>query len=268
MNQQSRSPVFQVDAFITNKAFSGNPAAVCLLAEPQGEEWMQAIAAEINLSETAFVCACDDGFELRWFTPTIEVNLCGHATLAAAHVLWAQPILASGTMARFQTKSGCLQAKQSGEWIELDFPAQPVEAATAPEALLSALGVAQASVYRNGEDYLVMVDTEAEVRALMPDFSRLKTVNMRGVMVTAVADDSGSDFVSRFFAPAVGIDEDPVTGSAHCALYPFWTERLNKTELTAFQASKRGGLLKLRGQGGRVMISGQARTIISGELHV
>jgi len=268
MNQQNRLPIFQVDAFVTDKAFSGNPAAVCLLTAPQSAEWMQAVAGEMNLSETAFVCACDDGFELRWFTPTMEVDLCGHATLAAAHVLWEQHILTLGTTVRFHTKSGCLQAKQSADWIELDFPAQPVEVTKVPEALLLALGIEQATVYRNREDYLVAVATEAEVRALIPDFSRLKTVDMRGVMVTAISDDSSSDFTSRFFAPAVGIDEDPVTGSAHCALYPFWSERLNKTEMTAFQASKRGGLLKLRGQGGRVMLSGQTLTVMSGELYV
>ena len=268
MSQQNRWPIFQVDAFITNKAFSGNPAAVCLLTEPQDEEWMQAIAEEMNLSETAFVCACDDGFELRWFTPTIEVDLCGHATLAAAHVLWEQNILTPGTTARFQTRSGCLQVRQSADWIELDFPAEPVVATKAPEALLSALGIKHAEVYRNRLDYLVTVATVAAVRELTPDFSRLKKVNIRGVMVTAAENDSSFDFASRFFAPAAGINEDPVTGSAHCALYPFWSERLNKSEMTAFQVSKRGGLLKLRGQEGRVMIAGRAFTVTSGELHV
>jgi len=268
MSHKNSQPIFQVDAFITDKVFSGNPAAVCLLTGPQSEVWMQAVAEEMNLSETAFVCACDDGFDLRWFTPTVEVDLCGHATLAAAHVLWEQAILTPGTTVRFHTKSGCLQARQSADGIELDFPAEPVTATKVPGTLLSALGIQDAEVYRNRLDYLVTVTTAAKVRELTPDFSRLKEINMRGVMVTAVADDSRFDFVSRLFAPAAGINEDPVTGSAHCALYPFWSERLHKTKMMAFQASKRGGLLKLRGQGGRVMLSGRALTVTSGELHV
>ncbi|MCF6255777.1 MAG: PhzF family phenazine biosynthesis protein [Gammaproteobacteria bacterium] len=268
MNQRHTLPIFQVDAFITDKSFSGNPAAVCLLTVSKSAEWMQAVAEEMNLSETAFVCACDDGFELRWFTPTIEVDLCGHATLAAAHVLWEQNMLTAGTTARFQSKSGCLRVRQSADRIELDFPAEPVVATKAPDALLSALGIEHAEVYRNRLDYLVTVPTVAEVRELTPDFSRLKKVDIRGVMVTAGADDANVDFVSRFFAPAAGINEDPVTGSAHCALYPFWSERLNKTEMTAFQASKRGGLLKLRGEEGRVMIAGRTLTVTSGELYV
>jgi PhzF family phenazine biosynthesis protein len=268
MHQQNSLPVFQVDAFTTSKAFSGNPAAVCLVEQPQDATWMQAVAAEMNLSETAFVRSADDGFELRWFTPTIEVDLCGHATLAAAHVLWAQGVVEPGEIISFQTLSGCLQAKQSAGWIELDFPAGPVASVEAPEGLLPALGIDQASIYRNRLDYLVSVTTAAEVRDLAPDFSRLKTAGMRGVIVTAPADDPAFDFVSRFFAPAAGIDEDPVTGSAHCALYPFWRERLNKPEMTAFQASNRGGLVKLQGQGTRVMLSGQAVTVMSGALHV
>jgi len=183
-------------------------------------------------------------------------------------VLWEQNILTPGVTARFQTKSGCLQARQSAGLIELDFPAEPVVATKAPEALLSALGIEHAEVYRNRLDYLVTVATVAGVRELVPDFSRLKKIDIRGVMVTAGADDSDFDFTSRFFAPAAGINEDPVTGSAHCALYPFWSERLNKTEMIAFQISKRGGRLKLRGQGGRVMIAGRTLTVTSGELHV
>lgn len=268
MIQQNRLPVFQVDAFTTDKAFSGNPAAVCLVEKPQNANWMQAIAAEMNLSETAFVRPCDDGFELRWFTPTVEVDLCGHATLAAAHVLWEQGALEPGATVRFQTQSGCLQAKQSAGWIELDFPAEPVASVDAPEGLLPALGIKQAAVYRNRLDYLVTVASAAEIRGLTPDFFSLKTLDMRGVIVTAPADDHAFDFVSRFFAPAAGIAEDPVTGSAHCALYPFWRERLNKPEMTASQISRRGGMIKLRGQGGRVMLSGQALTVMSGELHV
>ncbi len=266
MNIQHRLAVFQVDAF-TDKAFSGNSAAVCLLPEPRDSEWMQAVAAEMNLSETAFVTPCDEGFELRWFTPAVEVDLCGHATLASAHVLWEQGVLEPGADARFHTKSGWLQARQSADWIELDFPAEPVVPVPTPEALLPALGIDQVAVYRNRLDYLVPVASASMVRDLSPDLSRLKSIEMRGVMVTAPADDPAFDFVSRFFAPAAGIDEDPVTGSAHCALYPYWHARLNKPEMTAFQVSKRGGLVKMRGQGKRVILSGQAITVMSGELH-
>jgi len=268
MSQQPRLPMFQVNAFTTDNAFSGNPAAIILLERPHDATWMQAVAAEMNLSETAFVRPCADGFELRWFTPTIEVDLCGHATLAAAHVLWEQDVLAPGTTARFQTKRGCLQATAIAGWIELDFPEEPVTRVAAPEGLLSALGIAEASIYRNRLDYLIPVSTAAEVWDLAPDFSALKTVDMRGVMVTATTDDPVFDFVSRLFAPAAGIDEDPVTGSAHCALYPFWCERLHKAEMMAYQASRRGGVVKLRGQGGRVMLTGRAVTVVSGELHL
>ena len=268
MGPQNSFPLFQVDAFTTNKAFSGNPAAVCLLEAPQDAAWMQAVAAEMNLSETAFVRPVDDGLELRWFTPAVDVDLCGHATLAAAHVLWAQGVVRPGKTIVFQTLSGHLPAKPSGDWIELDFPEEPVTRVDAPEGLLPALGVDQASVYRNRLDYLVSVATAAGIRALVPDFPRLKTIDMRGVIVTAPADEPAFDLVSRFFAPAAGIDEDPVTGSAHCALYPFWRERLNKDELTAYQASSRGGRIKLRGQGGRVTLTGQAVTVMSGALHV
>ncbi|MBI1425427.1 MAG: PhzF family phenazine biosynthesis isomerase [Gammaproteobacteria bacterium] len=267
MDGKHRLPVFQVDAF-TNKAFSGNPAAVCLLPESRNTEWMQGVAAEINLSETAFVTPCGEGFELRWLTPTVEVDLCGHATLASAHVLWEEGILEPGTDARFHTKRGWLQARQAAGWIELDFPAEPVVPVPTPEALLPALGIMEpVAVYRNRLDYLVHVASASLVRDLSPDFARLKTIEMRGVMVTARADDPAFDFVSRFFAPATGIDEDPVTGSAHCALYPYWHARLNKPEMTAFQESKRGGLVKMREQGKRVILSGQAITVMSGELH-
>ncbi len=268
MPQQNNFPLFQVDAFTTEKAFSGNPAAVCLVETPQDAHWMQAVAAEMNVSETAFVRPVEDGFELRWFTPVVEVDLCGHATLAAAHVLWAQGKVEAGTTIAFQTLSGGLQANQTVGWMTLDFPAEPVSRVAAPEGLLSALGIGQATVYRNRLDYLVPVATAAEVQDLAPDFSRLKTIDMRGVIVTAPVDDPGVDFVSRFFAPSAGIDEDPVTGSAHCALYPFWRDRLSKQELTALQVSGRGGLLKLQGQDGRVMLSGQAVTVLSGVLHV
>ncbi|MEE9494695.1 MAG: PhzF family phenazine biosynthesis protein [Gammaproteobacteria bacterium] len=268
MKRKSHIPVFQVDAFTTDSRFSGNPAAICLLEKACDAIWMQAVAAEMNLSETAFVWPYEDGFELRWFTPAIEVDLCGHATLATAHILWEQDILNATDIVRFKTRSGWLQVKQSASWIELDFPAQTTVQVDAPAGLLSALGIEQATVYACSPDYLVSVASASQLRALSPDFSRLKEIDMRGVVVTAVADEPGIDFVLRFFGPAAGINEDPVTGSAHCALYPFWQKRLHKSDLIAQQISARGGLLKLRGQGERVFISGKAVTVMSGELYV
>ncbi|HFD11527.1 MAG TPA: PhzF family phenazine biosynthesis protein [Crenotrichaceae bacterium] len=266
MTIQHKISLYQVDTF-TNKAFSGNPAAVCLLPEARNTDWMQAVATEMNLSETVFVTTCDDGFTLRWFTPVVEINLCGHATLATAHVLWEQGILRTNLSARFHTKSGILQAKLSAGWIQLDFPAELATELLAPKALLVALNLAETPVLCTELDYLVVLASANAVNELSPDFSLLKSLNRRGVIVTAPASEPGLDFVSRFFAPALGIDEDPVTGAAHCVLYPYWCERLNKASLTAFQASKRGGLIKLQGRGTRVLISGQAVTVMSGELH-
>ncbi len=258
--------LFQVDAF-TDRPFSGNPAAVCLLDRERDTDWLQAVAAEMNLSETAFLLEQADGYILRWFTPTTEVDLCGHATLAAAHVLWEQGLLAPGTEARFHTRSGLLRATQSNGIIELDFPATPAEPAPEPPGLLAALGLDGGEVYRSRFDYLVVVDNEAAVRALRPDFPALGQVEARGIIVSARSDDPAYDFVSRFFAPAAGIDEDPVTGSAHCTLAPWWAMQLGKPSMTAFQASKRGGVVKVSLQDDRVRLGGQAVTVFSGELH-
>jgi PhzF family phenazine biosynthesis protein len=258
--------IVQVDAF-TLRPFAGNPAAVCVLQEPRAEQWMRDVAREMNLSETAFLVAREDGYNLRWFTPAVEVDLCGHATLASAHVLWEDGHVPEGRQARFHTRSGLLTAERRGDWIELDFPVKIAVPAEAPAELLPALGVAAAKfVGRNAFDYLVEVDSEETVRALSPDHSRLRQVPVRGVMVTARSSRPEFDFVSRFFAPGSGIDEDPVTGSAHTALGPYWAGILGKREFTAFQASARGGVVKVRLQGDRVFLGGQAVTVMAGEL--
>ena len=257
----------QVDAF-TNRAFAGNPAAVCVLREMPPERWMRDVAREMNLSETAFLVPGEDGYDLRWFTPAVEVELCGHATLASAHVLWEDGHLTEGRQARFHTRSGLLTAERRGEWIELDFPAKIVApVGEAPAELLPALGIAGAKfVGKNAFDYLVEVDSEEMVRALAPDYSTLRKVPVRGVIVTARSSRPEFDFVSRFFAPGSGVDEDPVTGSAHTALGPYWAGILGKREFTAFQASARGGVVKVRLQGDRVLLGGQAATVMVGEL--
>jgi PhzF family phenazine biosynthesis protein len=260
--------IYQVDAF-TDRAFAGNPAGVCLLPSPADEAWMQAVASEMNLAETAFLYTDGDAFALRWFTPAIEVDLCGHATLASAHVLWQTGVLAKGRQARFMTKSGLLTADQDGDWIRLDFPATPATEVEAPEGLLEALGVTSRYVGRSTFDYLVEVASEAEVRAVAPDFGRLRLVDCRGVIVTAAASTAGFDFVSRFFAPAAGINEDSVTGSSHCCLAPYWAEKLGKRDLVAYQSSSRGGVLRLRvAENDRIHISGQAKTVLRCELLV
>lgn len=258
-------PCFQVDAF-TSEAFRGNPAAVCLLDAPADEPWMQRVAAEMNLSETAFVSPRAGDFDLRWFTPTVEIALCGHATLASAHVLWETGRLAPSVVARFHTKSGQLDAMKDDAWVELDFPATPAERADAPAGLLEALGVEAVAVGRSRFDYLVEVADEAIVRALRPDFVRLRSVGARGVIVTSRAASAGVDFVSRFFAPASGIDEDPVTGSAHCCLTPYWAAKLGREDLVAHQLSARGGELRVTLAGQRVRLRGQAVTVLRGEL--
>jgi PhzF family phenazine biosynthesis protein len=258
----------QVDAF-TNKPFSGNPAAVCVLPQPVPDEWMRNVAREMNLSETAFLTPQDGGFQLRWFTPAVEVDLCGHATVASAHVLWEDGHLPANRQARFHTRSGLLLADRRGDWIELDFPAKVVAPAPAPAELLPALGVARAVfVGKNVFDYLVEVDSEETLKALSPDHSTLRKVPVRGVIVTARSDSGEFDFVSRFFAPGAGVDEDPVTGSAHCALGPYWSERLGKSEFTAFQASARGGVVRVKLAGDRVLLGGQAVTVMTADLLV
>ncbi|WP_448562533.1 PhzF family phenazine biosynthesis protein [Trichothermofontia sp.] len=263
--------LIQVDAF-TDRPFTGNPAAVCLLTEPQPDRWLQQIAQEMNLSETAFVLPRPegDGFRLRWFTPTTEVPLCGHATLATAHVLWSEGYLDPDTPARFHTQSGLLIATRRGDWIELNFPATPSTPVDVPSALVQALGCEVKAVYQNTLGYLVEVESAAIVRQMQPDFGVLATLPIADVIVTSQAEaGSGFDFISRFFAPSLGINEDPVTGAAHCCLAPFWRDRLHQEQFLAYQASARGGIVKVHYEGGdRVYLSGQAVTVMKAELVV
>jgi PhzF family phenazine biosynthesis protein len=257
--------ITQVDAF-TDTPFAGNPAAVCLLPAPRDEGWMQSVAREMNLSETAFLVRAADGYDLRWFTPSVEVALCGHATLASAHVLWEDGHLPPAQQARFHTKSGLLTGDRAGEWIELDFPAKREEPASAPAGLAEALGVTPKYVGKNQFDYLVEIDGEVAVRRLTPNHAALAALPVRGVIVTSRADSPGYDFVSRFFAPGSGVPEDPVTGSAHCALGPYWQSRLGKSDLVAYQASPRGGVVRVRVARDRVKLGGKAVTVLKGEL--
>ena len=258
-------PLFQVDAF-TDRPFSGNPAAVCLLPAPQPDAWMQAVAAEMNLSETAFLVQEGDGYRLRWFTPKVEVDLCGHATLASAHVLWTEGRVPVERRSTSTPRSGLLTAVRRGELIELDFPLDPPSVSSPPPDLLPALGVAAQYVGKGRFDFLVEVGSEDVVRSLTPDFVRLGQIEVRGVIVTARSSSPDYDFVSRFFAPGAGINEDPVTGSAHCCLSAYWQERLGKTEFTAYQASARGGVVQVRVSGERAYLGGRAITVLRGEL--
>ena len=257
--------IYQVDAF-ADELFKGNPAAVCIMPESRGDAWMQSVAQEMNLSETAFLHNQDDDYSLRWFTPEVEVELCGHATLASGHILWETGLLKPQEQARFQTLSGLLTAERNGDEIVLNFPATPEEPAEAPPGLAEGLGIVPLYVGKNKFDYLVEVESEAVVRNLQPDFGKLGEIAVRGVMVTSASESPEIDFVSRFFAPGSGIPEDPVTGSAHCCLGPFWSARLGKDELTAYQASERGGFIRVQVAGERVNLGGKAVTVMRGEL--
>jgi predicted PhzF superfamily epimerase YddE/YHI9 len=262
-------PLFCVDAF-SAEPFAGNPAAVCLLAEDADAGWMRRVAAEMNLSETAFLRPGDEpaAYHLRWFTPTVEVELCGHATLASAHVLWSEGRVEAGRPIRFDTVSGPLAARPDPDGtIWLDFPATPAEPVDPPAGMLEALGAGGARwVGLSPFDYLVELDSEAAVRGLAPAMGPLAELDGLGVIVTAPSGVAGTDFVSRCFAPAVGIDEDPVTGAAHCTLGPFWAARLGRDDLTGFQASARGGMVRVRPRGDRVLLGGRAVTVLRGEL--
>ena len=258
--------VTQVDAF-TNRPFAGNPAAVCVSQTPLAPEIMQQIAAEMNLSETAFVSPLEENsFSLRWFTPAAEIDLCGHATLASAHVLWSEDYLDPATAVRFQTRSGELRATQDEEMIQLDFPSTPVSATEAPATLIEALGSPEtAYVGSNGKDYLVEVRSQLET--LVPDFEKLAQIPCQGVIVTAPGQPP-YDFASRYFAPAIGIPEDPVTGSAHCALGPYWQAKLRREQMLAYQASHRGGIVRVRCTPERIYLGGQAVTVMQGTLRL
>ncbi|HEV2691871.1 MAG TPA: PhzF family phenazine biosynthesis protein [Verrucomicrobiae bacterium] len=254
-------PCYIVDAF-TGRQFRGNPAAVCPLETWLPDATMQSIAAENNLSETAFTVPRGNGFDLRWFTPTVEVDLCGHATLATALVMFQERQF-SGDTIEFHSRSGVLHVSREGDILTLDFPALPALPCAMPEALVRGLGTAPAEIYQS-QDYLAVFNTADEVRALRPDFVMLKTLKTRGVIATAPGEDC--DFVSRFFAPPAGIDEDPVTGSAHCTLMPYWVSRLGRTKLFARQISARGGELFCDLQGDRVRIGGKAVLYLRGEI--
>lgn len=260
--------IYQVDAF-TARPFAGNPAAICLLPEPRAPQWMQHVAREMGLSETAFLTTQENGFGLRWFTPTVEVELCGHATLASAHVLWCHEGYSPDEELHFHTLSGLLTARKEDDWIELNFPATPEKKVLPPPELLHGLGSDNDYVYvgKNQFDFVVEVSREQTVRKLRPNLRELKEVDARCIVVTS-RSAAPYDFVSRCFAPATGIDEDPVTGSSHCCLGPYWKERLEKDTFLAYQASARGGELRVRVAGDRVYLSGQAVTVTRGEMEV
>ncbi len=262
-----KAPLFIVDAF-TDKPFGGNPAAICMLDGPAHEAWMQSVAAEMNLSETAYLFEKDGVWRLRWFTPAVEVDLCGHATLASAHTLWETGRLSAEQDAEFETASGRLTCRQAGDgWIEMDFPALPVSAAQAPPELLTALGAEPVWSGRTAFDWFLELESEQAVRSLAPNHPALGELPVRGVICTAGGSGKPYDFVSRFFAPGSGIDEDPVTGSAHCALAPHWAARLGKLDMLAFQASARGGIIRVRPAGDRVRLAGRAVTVVRGEIN-
>ncbi len=261
-------PLVTVDAF-SAEPFRGNPAAVCFLDGPRPDAWMQHVAAELNLSETAFLLPQADGFSLRWFTPAVEVPLCGHATLASAHALWDTGRLGRDQQARFHTRSGLLTARATADRIEMDFPSIPVEGAPLLPEALRAFGVAPKLSTRTPEaqelNYLLEFESEAVVQALRPDFQALRQTRW-AFIATARSEAGPYDFVSRYFAAGQGIDEDPVTGSAHCSLAPYWASRLGKNELVGHQISARGGVVYCALRGDRVGLAGQAVTILRGEL--
>lgn len=262
--------IFVVDAF-TESNFKGNPAAVCLLDRELSDIELQNIAMEMNLSETAFVILENESFNLRWFTPKTEVSLCGHATLASAHILWEEQILSDGATARFNTMSGYISAFKHGDWIEMNFPSRVVEKKSA-EDVCRALKLNPVFVGKfispSGNLYLIELNDENEIVELQPEFSELKKTNASAVIITAKSNNTDYDFVSRFFAPALGIDEDPVTGSAHCSLAPYWQDKLGKTDLIGYQASKRSGIVKCRYEDGRVHLSGKAKTFLTGVVRI
>jgi predicted PhzF superfamily epimerase YddE/YHI9 len=258
--------IYHVDAF-ADSIFAGNPAAVCILPEPRNETWMQKLAQELNLSETAFLQKRGSDYSLRWFTPLVEVDLCGHATLASAHILWERGLLRTDEAARFHTRSGLLTAQNRGEWIELDFPALPDRKVPIPRGMFRALGVRPRYVGRSRFDYIIELESENAVRKIKPNFTLLSALPIRGLIVTARANAAPYDFVSRFFAPRAGINEDPVTGSSHSVLGPFWKNKLGKSELLAYQASRRGGVVRVRVGDRRVFIGGKAITVFQAELN-
>jgi PhzF family phenazine biosynthesis protein len=258
-------PLYHVDAF-ADRPFGGNPAAVCLLPGPREADWMQRVAGEMNLSETAFIHPESEGFRLRWFTPAIEVALCGHATLATAHILWETGRVPVDRTILFHTLSGVLKAVRAGDAIELDFPLKPAEEAPPPDGLADALGATILRAGRSKFDWLAEVESEEVLRGLKPDLALLSRLPVRGVIVTSRPSAATYDFISRFFAPVSGVPEDPVTGSAHCCLADWWGRRLGKSEMVGYQASARGGVVRIRVQGDRVILGGRAVTVAQGQL--
>ena len=254
-----------IDAF-TVKRFSGNPAVVFLLPTARDTEWMQAVALEMNQPETAFLVETEDGYHLRWFTPAVEIDLAGHPTLASAHWMWESGRLQPNQPVRFHTRSGLLIAKRHDDWIRLDFPATPAKAIAELDGIADALGTPVIWTGKSPFDLLVEVESEDQLRSIEPDLLALSKVPVRGTIVTARASTEPYDFVSRFFAPQSGINEDPVTGSAHCCLAPYWAEKLGKKNLLAYQASPRGGVLGLEVAETRVTLEGQAVTVATGDL--
>ena len=259
--------IYQVDAF-TDEIFKGNPAGVCMLSEFKDDSWMQNLAGEMNLSETAFIYKQNDGYHLRWFTPEEEVDLCGHATLASAHILWESGELREDETARFHTRSGLLTAEKENEWIQLKFPIEKEAPVEAPEGLIDALGITPEYIGKNRFDYVVEVDSEKAVAELNPDFNLLKEIETRGIIITSSSNSERYDFVSRFFAPRIGVNEDPVTGSAHTCLGYFWKERLGKSKFLARQLSQRGGIINVQvsEEDNSMYLGGQAVTVFNGEL--
>lgn len=272
MNQRPEIPIWQVDAF-ADKPFSGNPAAICFLSQFPDEFWMQSVASEMNLSETAYVVPSGNPneFHLRWFTPMVEVDLCGHATLASAHTLIQQQRVDPSLPIRFLTRSGCLTCDSNGDVITMDFPATPPSQPLDPSTLSllqASLDVTPVFTGKSREDVLIVVNGEDTVRALQPDFGRIAQIETRGIILTAASDDRDIDFVSRFFAPRFGVNEDPVTGSAHCCLAPYWSAHFGREKLTGFQASRRGGVVYTEVNGDRVKLSGKAVTVMKASLLV
>lgn len=263
MSPPAELKYFIVDAF-TSVPFAGNPAAVVPLEAWPADAWLQNLAREMNLSETAFIVPISTGYELRWFTPTVEVDLCGHATLATAKILAHLEQLTDGGEVSFSTRSGILKTARFGEELQLDFPSQPATSTSAPPDLSPSLGITPLYVGFNGSDYLVEVESEQQVRSLTPDFKKLAQVPCRGVIVTARSSDPQFDFVSRCFAPRAGIDEDPVTGSAHCCLGPYWGEKIQKQSLTGHQVSSRGGIVHVTRVQDRILLRGSAVIVASG----
>lgn len=260
-------PIFQIDAF-TGEPFKGNPAAVCLLTKEMPEIWMQKIALEMNLSETAFLLEENSGYRLRWFTPVMEVNLCGHATLASIFVLVHKNLVKKMDLIRFYTRSGELNASMTDNWITLNFPAFEEKPYYKAERLKEVLGVNPIEVVESGENLIMELKSSIEIKQLKPDFIQLAQIPYQGLAVTARSDNPEFDFISRYFAPRVGINEDPVTGSAHACLGPYWMKRLKKNKMIAYQASVRGGVVKVEIQGERALLSGQAVMIFEGELSI